>query len=157
MDLSQQLGGWYFSGSALWGIGKNLMIQQFYEEAIPWLQQSLAVFEDAHAELSMALVWSELAVCKLGLGIDHQSLDLLQQAEAVQQKAGTLANDQIALGNIGNVYLFRKDYRTAISYYQRALTIAREIRDPVSIHKWTYKTHLALLRMQEAIDVVATP
>ena len=156
LDLSQRLGGWYFRGSALWGIGKNLMIQQFYEQAIPCLQQSLAVFEEAHVELSMALVWSELAVCKLGLGLDQQSLDLLRQAEAVQQKAGTTANYQIVLGNIGNVYLYRKDYLTAISYYQRALTIAREIKDPVSVHKWTYNTNLALLRMQEAIDVVAT-
>jgi hypothetical protein len=45
------------------------------------------------------------------------------------------------------VYLHRKDYSTAISYYQRALTIAHQIKDPVSIYKWTYNTNLALLRM----------
>jgi tetratricopeptide (TPR) repeat protein len=153
LDLSQEIGGWYFRGSALWGIGKNLMIQEFYEEAIPWLQQSLAIFEAEYVELSMALVWSELAVCHLGLGNDQQSLDLLQQGEAVQQKAGTVANYQIVLGNIGNVYLYRKDYPTAISYYQRALTIAHNIKDPVSIRKWTYNTNLALMRMRETIDV----
>ena len=152
LDLSHQIGGWYFRGSALWGIGKNLMIQRSYEEAIPWLQESLAVFDDANVELSMALVWGELAVCHLGLGRDQQALDLLWQAKAVQQKNGTVANYQIVLGNIGNVHLHRKEYPTAISYYQRALSIAREIKDPVSIHKWTYNTSLALMRMRATVD-----
>lgn len=152
LDLSQRVGGWYFRGSALWGIGKNLMIRMWYEEAIPWLSQSLAIFEAEHVELSMALVWSELAVCQLGLRNDQLSLDLLRQAEAVQQKNGTPANYQIVLGNIGNVYLYRKEYPAAISYYQRALSIAHEIKDPVSIHKWTYNTTLALMRMRADID-----
>jgi tetratricopeptide (TPR) repeat protein len=152
LDLSHEIGGWYFHGYALWGIGKTLMIQHFYEGAIPWLEQSLAVFEDEGVELSMALVWSELAVCELGLGNDQKALDLLLSAEAVQQKAGTVANYQIVLGNIGNVYLYRKEYPTAISYYQRALSIAHEIKDPVSIHKWTYNTNLALMRMRANID-----
>jgi tetratricopeptide (TPR) repeat protein len=152
LNLSRQIGGWYFRGSALWGIGKTQMIQKHYQEAIPWLQQSLAVFENERVELSMALVWSEMAVCHLGLGDDRQSLDLLRRAEAVQHENGTVANYQIVLGNIGNVYLYRKDYPTSISYYQRALTIAHEIKDPVSIHKWTYNTSLALLRMRAAVD-----
>jgi len=152
LDLSQQLRGWYFRGSALWGIGKNLMIQEFYEDAIPWLQESLAIFESAQVELSMALVWSELAVCHLGLRNDQLSLELLQKAEVVQQRNGTVANYQIVLGNIGNVYLYRKNYPIAISYYQRALSIAHDIKDPVSIHKWTYNTNLALMRMRVAID-----
>jgi hypothetical protein len=59
------------------GHWQDLNDPEHYEEAIPWLQQSLAVFEDEHVELSMALVWSELAVCRLGLGDDQQSLDLL--------------------------------------------------------------------------------
>jgi tetratricopeptide (TPR) repeat protein len=152
LDLSRQIGGWYFRGSGLWGIGKNLMIQRFYEEAMPWLYESLAVFEEADVELSKALVWGELAVCELGLGRDQQSLELLRKAEAVQENAGTVANYQIVLGNIGNVYLYRKEYPTAISYYRHALTIAREIQDPVSIHKWTYNTNLALMRMRSSID-----
>jgi hypothetical protein len=73
------LGDGIFGGNPLWGIGKTLMIQESYEEAIPWLRQSLAIFESARVGLSMALVWSELVVCKLGLGLDQQSLDLLRQ------------------------------------------------------------------------------
>lgn len=155
LDLSHELGGWYFRGSGLWGIGKNLMIQRRYEKALPWLEQALEVFLEADAKVSVAIVWEEMAVCHLGLGRDQQALDLLWRAEAAQLKAGTVANYQIVLGNIGNVYLYRKDFPTAISYYQRALSIAHEIKDPVSIHKWTYNTNLALMRMREALDQAA--
>jgi protein gp37 len=55
------------------------------------------------------------------------------KTEAVRLKAGAVANYQVVLGNIGNVYLYRTEFPTAISYYQRALAIAREIKDPLSI------------------------
>jgi tetratricopeptide (TPR) repeat protein len=62
LNIAGRVGGWYFRGNAFWGIGKNLMIQQCYHEALPWLEESLAIFENAGARLSIALVWSELAV-----------------------------------------------------------------------------------------------
>ena len=45
LERSDQLGGWYFRATALWGIGKNLMIQRHYEEAAPWLERCLRVPE----------------------------------------------------------------------------------------------------------------
>jgi tetratricopeptide (TPR) repeat protein len=93
-----------------------------------------------------------MAVCHLGLGNDQLSLDLLTRAASVEQQAGTTANYQVTLANIGNVYVYRKDYGTAISYYQRALAIARAIKDPVSIRKWTYNTNLAYMKMRAAMD-----
>jgi tetratricopeptide (TPR) repeat protein len=152
LGLSQQIGGWYFRGTALWGIGKNLMIQRHYEEAIPWLQKSLEIFEGVGARLSVSVAWSELAVCYLGLGNDGLALDLLRKAEIVEHAAGTVANYQVTLANIGNVYLYRGDHLVAISYYDRALTLAREIRDPVSIRKWTYNINLAYMRLRSSID-----
>jgi tetratricopeptide (TPR) repeat protein len=47
LAASEQLGGWYFRANALWGIGKNLMIQRFHSAAMPWLEESLALFEGA--------------------------------------------------------------------------------------------------------------
>jgi hypothetical protein len=49
-------------------------------------------------------------------------------------------------------YLHRRDYFTAISYYQRALELAREIKDPVSIKKWTFNINLAYARIRAAVD-----
>jgi hypothetical protein len=55
-----------FRGHALWGIGKNLMIQEHCHEAMPWLEDSLKTFDGAGARIEIAMVWSEMAVCHLG-------------------------------------------------------------------------------------------
>ena len=56
------------------------------------------------------------------------------------------------MANIGNVYLQGRDYFTAISYYEKALALAREIKDPVSVNKWTYSIRLTYARIQSAVD-----
>ena len=46
----------------------------------------------------------------------------------------------------------RRDHFTAISCYQRALALAREIKDPVSIKKWTRNINLAYARIRLEVD-----
>jgi tetratricopeptide (TPR) repeat protein len=128
------------------------MIQEHYREALPWLRESLEVFEGVDARLSVATVWSELAVCHLGLGRDEKALELFQKAAQQNIDAGAIHNYQVALANIGNVYLHRRDYLTAISYYRQAVTLAREIGDPLSIKKWTYNINLAYARIRQSVD-----
>lgn len=153
LELSEKVGSSYLRGNGLWGVGKNLMIQEHYAEGIPWLEQSLAIFEEAGSRLEIAMVWSELAVCYLGLGDDERALELFQKAEKVNSECGAAHNYQIVLANIGNVYLHRREYLTAIAYYQRALALAREIKDPVSVKKWTRNINLAYARIKLAVDV----
>lgn len=119
---------------------------------MPWLNQSLAVFEAANAPLAVAMVWGELAVCYLGIGDDEKAMDLFRETERVNYASGSIHNYQVALANIGNVYLHRRDHFNAISYYQRALTLAREIKDPVSIRKWTHNINLAYARIRLEVD-----
>ncbi len=152
LNLGEQLDDWYFRGYGMWGIGKNLMIQAHYRDAMPWLERSLGVFEAAKAQLDIAMVWSELAVCHLGLGDDARAMDLLRQAERVNNDAGFIHNYQVVLANIGNVYLHRREHLAAISYYRRALVLARQINDPVSIKKWTYNINLAYARIRLTVD-----
>jgi tetratricopeptide (TPR) repeat protein len=117
LRLAEQIGGWYFRGNALCGIGKNLMIQEHYRDAMPWLEESVRIFEGAGARLSIAMVWSELAVCYLGIGDDERALKLFRDAERINQESGFVHNHQVVLANIGNVYLYRREYFTALSYY----------------------------------------
>jgi tetratricopeptide (TPR) repeat protein len=152
LKVGEQVGGWYFRGHALWGIGKNLMIQGQYHDAMPWLEESLKIFEDAGARLSIAMVWGELGVCYLGWGDDEKALELFRKAECVNYASRAVHNYQVVLANIGNVYLHRRDHFTAISYYRRALSFAREIKDPVSVKKWTYNINLAYARIRLAVD-----
>jgi tetratricopeptide (TPR) repeat protein len=149
---SEVIGGWYFRAAALWGIGKNLMIQEHYQEAFPWLHDSLALFESVAARLWMATIWSELAVCYLGLGDDRRALELFENALRVHSEAGSVQHYLVVLANIGNVYLHRGDHLAAIDYYRRALELAREIKDPVNIRKWSYNIRLAYARLRQSVD-----
>ncbi len=120
----------------------------------PWHRsiESLKIFEAAGARLAIATVWGELAVCYLGLGDDRAALELNLKAAAVEQDAGFIHNYQVSLANIGNVYLYRRDYFTALSYYRRAVSLAREIKDPVSARKWTYNINLTYARLRAQVD-----
>jgi tetratricopeptide (TPR) repeat protein len=152
LKASDQIGGWYFRANGLWGIGKNLMIQGHHQAAMPWLEESLALFDAAGARASVAVVWGEMAVCHLGMGDDAKSLELLENALKIQEEAGRVQNYLVVLANIGNVYLHRRDYLTAIDYYRRALELAHEIKDPVSIQKWSRNIWLAYARLRESVD-----
>jgi tetratricopeptide (TPR) repeat protein len=86
------------------------------------------------------------------LGDGEKAMKLLRDAEKVNLDAGFVHNYQVVLANIGNVFLHRGDHFTAISHYRRALTLAREIKDPVSIKKWTRNINLAYARIRLAVD-----
>jgi tetratricopeptide (TPR) repeat protein len=152
LEIGEQVGGWYYHGHALWGIGKNLMIQGQYRDAVPWLEESLRIFEEVGARLSIAMLWGELGVCYLGWGDDREAFDLFQRSAEVERDLGAIHNYQVSLASIGNVYLHRGDHFMAISYYQRAIALAREIKDPVSIKKWTYNINLAYAQIRAAVD-----
>jgi tetratricopeptide (TPR) repeat protein len=152
LSLSEGLSGWYFRAMAVWGIGKNLMIQERYEESLLWLGESLKILEAPGARLLIATVWGEMAVCQLGLGHDSEALELFHRAARVDFDSGAIHNYQVVMANIGNVYLQGHDYFTALSYYEKALALAREIKDPVSVNKWTYSIRLAYARIQSTVD-----
>ncbi len=69
-----------------------------------------------------------------------------------QSSIGTIQNYLVVPANLGNVYLQRGNYLTAIDYYRRALGLAREIKDPVSIQKWSHNIRLAYTRLRESVD-----
>jgi len=152
LDVSNEVGGWYIRAHSLWGIGKVLMIQRCYKGAMSWFEESLKIFEGVGAKLSMATVWGEMAVCQLGMGEDQDALELLLKAAAAEHSAGFLRNYHVTLADLGNVYLHRRDYLMALSYYQRAVSLAREIEDPVSVKKWTYNINLAYARIRAQVD-----
>ncbi|MGA8431059.1 MAG: hypothetical protein WB729_14645 [Candidatus Sulfotelmatobacter sp.] len=116
LELSEKVDGWHLRGHGLWGIGKNLMIQRQYREALGWLDSSLAIFEEFAYPVMIATVWSELGLCHLALGDDVKAMELLRKAERLDLECGSRHNYQVVLADIGNVYLHRREYLTAVDY-----------------------------------------
>jgi len=88
----------------------------------------------------------------LSLGDDRKSLELLENTLRAHGEAGRVQNYLVALANNGNVYLHKGNCLTAIDYFRRALELAREIKDPVSIRKWSGNIRLAYARLRESVD-----
>lgn len=152
LAVSEEIGSWYFRAASVWGIGKNLMAQEHYIEALTRYDESLSLFASAGFRLWMATVWCDMAVCHLGLGDDRKALALFEDALRINSEAGIVHSYLVVIANIGNVYLHRGDHLRAIDHYRRALELAREIKDPVSIRKWSYNLWLGYARLRRSVD-----
>lgn len=142
--------GWYLCSVATTGVGKSLMAQRRYEEAIPWIEKGGELITSAGSEFSLALNRGELAVCYLGIGEPDKALALLLAANATYIALDAMHAYQVNLADIGNVYLYKQEYLTAISYFQTALRIAQEIKAAASIEKWSYNLRLAYAKLKQS-------
>ena len=77
-----------------------------------------------------------MGTCYLHLGETANALELLEESAAAFQANGSLSSYQVSLADIGNLYFVRIEYVKAISYYQRALELARQLGDRLSVSKW---------------------
>ena len=141
--------GWYLHSMALGGVGKILLHRRRFREAMPWLERAIRVVKEAGAPLRAIGFESEVAVCYLGMNDASTSLRILQVAEQASFKCGAMHLYQVILADIGNVYLHQGDHWTAISYYQRALDLAKEMKDPVKVANWTSNIRLAYAKLVE--------
>lgn len=120
------------------GLAKNIMYRGEYGAAIPRFEEALADFEKLQYPFYCAVIWTELANCYSNIGEAEKALEFFHKAELVFLESGAIPNYQVCLANIGNVYLYRREFLTAISYYQRALELARQLGDQLSIAKWLH-------------------
>lgn len=144
--------GWYLYCVATSGVGKSLMARGLFEEAIPLFNRAIELAKGADAKQMIAQNWSELGVCYLGLHQAEKALEVHFEADRALFAIGAMHAYQVNLADIGNVYLYKKEYLTAISYYQRALDLAREMKATASIEKWTFNLRLAYSRLKHSME-----
>lgn len=125
-------------GLILAGLAKNTMYRGEFSAAIPRFEEALAAFESLKDTFYCAILWCELANCYLHTEESEKALEFFRKAERVFLESGATPNYQVCLANIGNFYHYRREFLKAISYYQRALGLARELGDQFSIGKWLH-------------------
>jgi tetratricopeptide (TPR) repeat protein len=149
-DIVDSIGdryGWAMYSGALSGVGKIEMTLKRFTEAIPWFEHSTKIAQAHGARLLIAKNWGELAVCYLGLGDPKKSIEFLDKSDSIFLSAGAMHWYQVNVADRGNVHLYLGDYPGAISYYMRALELARNIKDPVSVGKWSGNLKIAYTEM----------
>ncbi len=135
LEIGIRLGDLYLQAAALGNLGFGLMNHSRYDEAIPFFERALAASEKFGSRDFTARIRGNLGMCYYGLGDMDRALKLLSQAELEAARWG-LRDRHVWLGDIGNVYYELRDFRKAISYYQRALALARELEESFSIAEW---------------------
>jgi hypothetical protein len=90
-------------------VGKNPTIQESYEEAMPWLNESRrrTGFRSRWCGASLPLL--------LRHGTGRDSNGVVRKAERGNYEAGAVHKYQVVLANIGKVYLYRRDHFMTIS------------------------------------------
>jgi tetratricopeptide (TPR) repeat protein len=160
LDASEQTGDWYFRAIGLWGVGKNIMMRGHVNGDATLLKEALRWFEESHDLFAAAgrqrFAYGDMAVCHLDLGDDQKSLELLEELLPVYAEAGWVHSYQVTIANIGNVYRIRGDYLRAIDYYRTAVEYAQEIKDPVSVRKWTQNIRLSYFLLRQSIEQMRT-
>jgi tetratricopeptide (TPR) repeat protein len=146
--------GPYLHAIAIGGVGKSLMAQGMFEQALEWLYKASEVAREGGFTLLSASHASEIGVCHTGLGNIEKALEVHREAGNALYEIGAMQHYQVNLADIGNVYVHKGDFLTAISYYRRALAIAEQINHPASIEKWNYNIRLAYIKLRESIDQI---
>jgi tetratricopeptide (TPR) repeat protein len=149
LESSVEKLGWDLHSMVLGGVGKILLHRRRFQEAVPWLEQAIQIAKEAGAPLKAIGFESEVAVCYLGMNDASTSLKMLKVAERASLESGAMHHYQVTLADIGNVYLHQGEYWIAISYYQRALNLAKEMKDPVKVANWTFNLRLAYAKLVE--------
>jgi len=147
LQVAEVHGDLFSQALALAGTGNNLMIRKNYREAVGWYEKALVAAKESRATLLAAAMQSELGWCFYNMEHDDKALELFRASEAAFLAAGALTNYQISLGNIGNIFVRRGDYPAAVSYFQRALELAKKNEDRISMAKWLNNLSDVFFRM----------
>jgi LuxR family maltose regulon positive regulatory protein len=95
-------------------------------EAIKWLQQSLAAYESLDDEQRVAMLRMELGMAYMSAGHYDQALAHNNQALDYWRKAENVAQQANLLNNLGVLHHLRGDYEHADSLLEEALECAKQ-------------------------------
>jgi len=86
----------------------------------------------------------------------HQMLQLDQALKSYQQAVKLRKDYQEAINNIGTIYYARKNYRRAITYYERALKSAAESERSAAIYNNLGTAYFSRKQYKQAADAFQT-
>jgi CHAT domain-containing protein len=126
---STALGDLYLQAAALGNLGVQLLSTHHPDQAIYWLERARDVSERLGSAASVAKAIGNLGSCYQHLGDHERALGYLRDAESRFRAVGNRYEQQICLGNIGNVLNDQSDFPAAADKYSAALAIARDYGD----------------------------
>lgn len=130
--------------------------QGYPEQALPFQQKALALYEALALKRGEALVLEKLSQLYFGFGDHQQAFDCAQKSLRLFEEANHRRGMVAALSALANVYETQRNFQQALVYMERALAIAEEAGDKLFIatsrHSVGYY-HQALGDYERALEI----
>lgn len=127
--------------------------------SIRLLEQSIQVYEELDYSNGLAGAYHALGVAKISLGVLHEAVEALLQAEFHFRKIHDRHGIMFAYTNISHIYSHAQQYQQALEYAEKAYTLSLELglntrildyaillstisahlKDSVSAEQWLFK------------------
>ncbi len=98
-----------------------------YEEALPMVEHGLKLVDQADEPMLFAHLMGNKLMVLAAQGFDQQAMDLALQCEKIYRDTNRLQNVPEPLCDLGDVYLRKERYIQAITCFEEALAMSREI------------------------------
>jgi len=126
----------YLAAFAMGNLGFSLMTQSRYDEAIPWFDRAQEIFSKLGTVESVARAAGNSAWCYFRLGDFERAQAGFEQSERAFAQTGNRFEQQIRLGDAGDVAFQAEDYQGAIRQYQSALAVSRGLQADLWTTLW---------------------
>jgi CHAT domain-containing protein/tetratricopeptide (TPR) repeat protein len=138
----------YREALALHNRGFGSQVRLRYDEAVPFFERVLALPGlDAFTVHDTAL--ANAAICYARLGEFERALAAHHNAVEGHERRGPSPFLEQALGELGSTYVLTADYMRAIPFLQRALDMARQLKQAQDAALWAGNLASAHLELQQ--------
>jgi CHAT domain-containing protein/Tfp pilus assembly protein PilF len=130
----------YLETSALGNLALLQVGAGRYDEAISSFGQVVTLSRQIQSKSFEARNLNNLGYCYIQLGQPEKAAQLFEAAQKLGSEIGVLVDVHMGLGRLGEWYAGQGNYSTALSYYQRAVEVARQSHSQYWLAKWLYQT-----------------
>ncbi len=114
-------------------IGDILKAQKKYEDALPYSQTALQLFETLKDERGMGYAYVRLGEIYQSLKQFDKAIDNFEKSLAIRLKLDDKSTLITSFNRVGTIHSLKKEYPEALVYYQKGLDLAEKMDDKRSI------------------------
>lgn len=149
LQKAEALNDSYWRARILNNLGYTKLKRTRYDEALPYFEKALTAIEKEDAPHLSPVFRSNLAICYQELGDLDRALKLRMEVLAIEEKMPPSQALMNSYGEIGRLYETKDDWRKAIEYYQRALSVADRLHIKSDAANWAIDLSLAYSELQD--------
>ncbi len=149
LDLSQKLGNKLLTSIAIGCIGSVYQQQGDYQKAADHFIQDLELCEQLGDKQGIAIALGLIGELRSIEGEFDLAVDYLNHCCFLCEELGYQKGIAKAVNNLADIYYLKEDYSTSITHYEKAIRIARNIKNRLILCSSLLEKAQTLLDMQD--------